>query len=322
MHIIINYDVSTMSSPSISATGLLEAHCRVRTMTTEGTIELTATGSTAIGEYGNLAMIDFDPVSADQTAVINSVSVVVTDSGGGQFAVPVVINNPKPQAKASGTPSDAADSAKDSVWKAGDGGATGGPGALPDKSAPTGRTPENPASGNSASAPGSSAAEGALGGTRRNKTAPCEVLVCSGLLDRVREGSAPKNALQPATREADCRYRQEPEAILSDGRSTVRIIMELEVKGDTAPNFFIEGAHCLSLKRVAKAWELELLPSTGAFAASVSALFDDRIVQFPLTVAPPIAPYRNRRPNPPVTGLETYLEMVNAMVRNLAEVRH
>jgi hypothetical protein len=322
MHVFINYDVSSMSNTSASATGILLAHCRVTSKTTDGTIEISATGSEPIGEYGNVVVITFDPASDEVPGVINSASVYLTESSGRQSSVPVVINNPKPRPKDPEATPDRWTAAKEAAAKAAEAGTAGEAATVRETSGVPGTSPERPATGEGASL--AKVIERSRAGSEPRPDVAYKVHVCSGLLDRARNAGAGNKAAPPLPQtagEPDCSYRQEPGALLSDGKSGARIVMEFEVKGDKAPNFFITGAHCLALKQTVGAWELELVPLPGALEASVSALYDGMMVVFPLTVAPPIDVYRKKRPTSAGAVLDAYVQQVNSMVQNLAEGR-
>jgi len=322
MHIVINYDVSTMSNPSASATGLLLAHSRVTIRMAEGTIDVTATGTEAIGEYGNVVIVQFEPAFQDKPGLISSVSVYLTDSSGRQSSVPVVINNPTPQPAAFERPADPVPPAREPARGA-DAGTLAGAEGTPRENPGTSGRPATPGTGEAASGADNPVAEPARTGKERSPAAAYRVTVCRSLLDLGGAAGVAKSADSPLppAQGSDCSYRQEPEALLSDGKSSARLVMELDVKGDTAPNFFIKGAHCLSLKRSARAWELEIEPLPGVVEASVCALYDDRMVEFPLTVAPPLEAYRKKGSSSAGAAEEARVILVNSLVRNLAKVQ-
>ncbi|GEM_PF-539028 len=83
--------------------------------------------------------------------------------------------------------------------------------------------------------------------------------------------------------------RQEPSVGLSDGISTVRLILARAGSGNAAPNFAFSGAALVSMKKGAgNSWVIEVRPETGVNSAMVTALVDSMARKFPLTVAQPL----------------------------------
>ncbi|HEY6872680.1 MAG TPA: cohesin domain-containing protein [Geobacteraceae bacterium] len=83
--------------------------------------------------------------------------------------------------------------------------------------------------------------------------------------------------------------RQQPPLALSDGKSKVKVFVEIPPGGKTAPNFALKGAEYVSLKKSGdSAWVVEVLPTKGTFEATVTVLQDGTMRQIPLTVAPPL----------------------------------
>jgi hypothetical protein len=90
-------------------------------------------------------------------------------------------------------------------------------------------------------------------------------------------------------REITPAIRQEPSASLSDGNTALNILVKFETSVDTAPNFSLNGATLLSLNRDASlAWTIEALPRAGSVQATLTILTDSEIIEYPLTVAPPV----------------------------------
>jgi hypothetical protein len=84
--------------------------------------------------------------------------------------------------------------------------------------------------------------------------------------------------------------RQEPPLVLSDGKTIVKVFVDLPATGKVAPNFALKEAKLVSLKRSSDStWVVEVLPNKGTFDAAVIVLEDDKTVKLPLTVAPPLS---------------------------------
>ncbi|MSN25290.1 MAG: hypothetical protein GJV46_05400 [Geobacter sp.] len=84
---------------------------------------------------------------------------------------------------------------------------------------------------------------------------------------------------------------QEPPVALSDGKTTVRIKVKLAKASEKSPNFVLNSAKLVSLKKGASTseWVVEALPQTNVLQAGLTILTDDGIIEFPLTVAPAVS---------------------------------
>lgn len=82
--------------------------------------------------------------------------------------------------------------------------------------------------------------------------------------------------------------RQEPAVVLSDGKTSLKIMVTLETTDDKSPNFVLNGAKLVSLNRdeASSTWIVEVLPQAGAVQASLTVLTGDKKIEYPLTVAP------------------------------------
>lgn len=83
--------------------------------------------------------------------------------------------------------------------------------------------------------------------------------------------------------------RQEPAVALSDGKTTLKILVKLETANVKSPNFALDGAKLVSLnKDDAATWIVEALPQANIVQASLTILTDSEIIEYPLTLAPPV----------------------------------
>jgi len=78
--------------------------------------------------------------------------------------------------------------------------------------------------------------------------------------------------------------------VLSDGTTHVRITATLTSSAEQAPNFALNGARLVSLTKDDQAgtWTVEALPLTNATKAGLTILNGSEVIEFPLTVAPPV----------------------------------
>lgn len=93
-------------------------------------------------------------------------------------------------------------------------------------------------------------------------------------------------------REISPTIRQEPAVALSDGRTRVRITVRLAPGDGSSPNFAPTGASLLSIARdpaSPQSWVITLLPRQNASGASLTILSGNQLIDYPLTVAPPVA---------------------------------
>ena len=84
--------------------------------------------------------------------------------------------------------------------------------------------------------------------------------------------------------------RQEPEVVLSDGKTKVKVYINLPAVGKQSPNFALKGAKLVSLKNEEKdKWVLEALPVKNSNDVKITALQDNVMTEIPLAVAQPMA---------------------------------
>lgn len=83
---------------------------------------------------------------------------------------------------------------------------------------------------------------------------------------------------------------QEPAIAVSDGKTSVKIVVKLESIADKSPNFALSGAKLVSLNRDnSSGWIIEALPQTGTLSANLTILSDSDIIDYPLTLVPPLS---------------------------------
>ena len=85
--------------------------------------------------------------------------------------------------------------------------------------------------------------------------------------------------------------RQEPPVVLSDGRSTVRVVFVSSPGTRTSSDIAVMGARLSSLKRDpdnTNTWIVDLLPDRGAYQASVAVPLGELKMIYPITIAPKV----------------------------------
>lgn len=340
MTMAMSYDTMTLTNPKVSPTGLLyQAQAKVvSNASRSGSIQVSVTSGEPINGHGNVVILDFDLVSEDWPGKITSASVYMTNRDGRQLSVPVVIENPPEKKKETPSTDDQQASSADGNSSASAQAANENPPSpnyepVPDRSESAGGssgTTANEGRNTSPTAASSSASRranetgnsarlsGVQAGNQRNNEG-CRFLAYKSVLDRIREFTGEKtgkNLLEFFAVDPVRPIRQEPAVALSDGKSTVTVVMELANKGERAPNFMVKGAHCTSLKQRDSAWVMEIVPECGVLEASVTAVSDEEIVEFPLTLAPPLDIYlKSRIASADRSSTDIYVRLVNDLAK-------
>ncbi len=100
---------------------------------------------------------------------------------------------------------------------------------------------------------------------------------------------SPDSCIALYTKEITPSVRQEPAIALSDGKTVLNLRLKLETTGDNSPNFFLNGAKMVSLSKDASlGWVIVALPKAGAVQSSLTVMTDSDIIEYPLTLAPPV----------------------------------
>jgi hypothetical protein len=83
--------------------------------------------------------------------------------------------------------------------------------------------------------------------------------------------------------------RQEPAVAIADGKTPVRISLELDPRDGYAPNFAMSDAKFVALhKEGEKSWTMTLVPNKGAWEVGLILRMGKEKIEFPLTVVPPV----------------------------------
>jgi len=84
--------------------------------------------------------------------------------------------------------------------------------------------------------------------------------------------------------------RQEPAIALNDGKTPVKLVVELKGNGEKSPNFALNGARLVSLNKDDDSftWIVEALPQVNMMQASLTILTDMDIMEYPFTLTPPV----------------------------------
>lgn len=87
---------------------------------------------------------------------------------------------------------------------------------------------------------------------------------------------------------------QEPPIALSDGKTPVRIILSQHLQEGNPPNIALSDAKLVHLGNEGeKSWVITVLPNEGTWNARLFIKVDEKTIEFPLVIAPPVKIHRD-----------------------------
>jgi hypothetical protein len=100
----------------------------------------------------------------------------------------------------------------------------------------------------------------------------------------------PANLIKIFNEEVSPSIRQQSKVAISNGTDKVKIVAALSSPNGKSPNFALNGASLVSLKRDSESgdWIIEVLPHINVLKASLTIMDGNNEIEFPLTVAPPV----------------------------------
>ncbi len=114
--------------------------------------------------------------------------------------------------------------------------------------------------------------------------------VYKGVIDRFRDfkgEKTPKNLVALFDEKVAGTIVQDPPIAFSDGKKTVTLKVDLGESG-AAPNFALRGASLKSLGKDGSKWVVVVLPEARRTDAVLIIVAGERMIEYPLTVAPPV----------------------------------
>ncbi|KAF0219903.1 MAG: hypothetical protein FD174_1627 [Geobacteraceae bacterium] len=175
--------------------------------------------------------------------------------------------------------------------------------------------PDSGATPRKSAAPVASSSPSSSSSPSPPRSGPVSFRRLEGVLDRFRAhaGERTRDALGRLFAPVGGReFRQEPEVVLADGVAEVRVAIRPAGEGEEVDSFIIRGAHCSSLLRGdAGEWLLALVPERGTLTASVTAKTGQAMVEYPLTVAPPLSLFRAGEEGGKGSYLYDFVSMAN-----------
>lgn len=266
LDISVEYDAGTLGSPRVSCGSMAaKASCSADSGTS-GVVRVHIGGTNPLFGWGQLATISFTP-QGEEAGTIQSMDARATDANGDAVAVESKVVNPDP----------------DQLLKR----------RLP-------RREQQPL-------PAQPASSGVSSGGSPASPVPAQIVVLDGCTKReeavkdlpfrrvesVLDGFRTGRGLTHEQRLAlfgrnVAEFTQEPAVVLSDGQSKVRLIVEV-ASGQKDPKFMLSGVSFLSLSQEGDRWSIEMMPAPGGYEATMTVITDKAAVEYPLTLAPPLA---------------------------------
>ena len=107
-------------------------------------------------------------------------------------------------------------------------------------------------------------------------------------------------------------FQQEPAVLLADGSAEMELTIRVKREGETVKCFLTRGARCTSLWNAGPGeWLLVLTPDRGTVSASVTVLTNLEMIEYPLTVAPPLPLFREAAEGEDIPCLREFVKIAN-----------
>lgn len=291
IEIVVGYDSSSLSNPVVSK-GLFTARTQLDSVSEDGLVKISLSRpkNFPLAGSGTLANLKFSP-TGDLPGKLTFISAYYLDREDHQINLPASIVNPADPVDPAGLSSNTSP-AKSKLPQprstAGPRGAPQSSSQIPDPLLPTQES----------------------GLQSRREDAARAYLKIPSVLERFRESPASVPAHVLFQRENTEGIRQDPEVVLTDGRTPVTVTVQFDRSDDTVPNFYLDGLHLFKLSASAEnKWVLTLLPEKGSYAARMIIVSDRSVVEFPLVVAPPVGELADDSPD----YLRRYVAAANSL---------
>lgn len=137
------------------------------------------------------------------------------------------------------------------------------------------------------------------------------------VLERFRSYKGEKNRITLGNlfRRSDAEFTQDPAVLLSDGTAQARVTVRVSAQGDQAPSFMVSGGKCVGVEITDNTWLFDIVPDRGSSATSVTILTEKSMVEYPLTVAPPLNLFDAKKAE---SALVEYVETANELASGRA----
>ena len=311
IQVTISYDSTTLGNPRVVQGGLIAGGMMMSNVTVPGSIVIAVISTSAIAGSGTIVTLTFDRKGAQpgKPVVLN---VKMVNTSGKNIAGDLTPKTEETVAQPSGnqaspesveapkTPVESASSSTSTVRSAGTITLPSADSAPKEKIEAPGQSDFKDANDTShderhdvARETGAPAAEEAREPVVAVKTDVPLAPTIQSILERFSTYSGEKSlkSLTALFEQKDLSvFSQIPAVCIADGKSTLKITL-FNIVGKKAPNFTLNGASLVSLKRKGdNDWVVEAKPNKGVYIASLTMLLDGTAKNFPLTVAPKIDP--------------------------------
>ena len=277
------YDADNLSNPGVAVTPQLRRGTFMLDTSGPGAITVTSSSPQPFNYAGNLLHLTFS-LPTGQSGKITGASVYVTRGNEVYEALPVSINDPPDLKKGQDGDSGGQEKKTDVPNPAKQ------PDQVPLREREDGETPAIAEIIAPADRSGRGVVQGGSTQGLEGRRAPYQLVL--SVLDQFRKFGTLTDTpalLEIIRNHRDQVFQQDPAAVVSDGKRSVMVTVRLEHPGEKMPLFLLRGAHFVRFKNEGSSdWVLELVPHPGVLQASISVYFENRALEFPLTVAPPL----------------------------------
>ena len=320
LDVTVRYDASAVSSPRVVLGGLAGGALMAVNSATPGKVRFALVRATPMSGAGTIATVTFtrvastgnDILSLSSLALISGKNIPITaqivnssksGDGGTQAGVqPDTVTPPAnpPVTTTNSTVDTNAGAAPPSPQNTGRTSTTGGGAGL--LVVPVPATPDTKTAPGAPDQPATETAEKNVV-REPDKTAMVEkpamklpepekkkVMAYQSVLEKFREYKGERTPQALMALFAAGNGTQEPSIALSDGKATIKVIVELNPNGENN-NFLLDGVSLVSVSMINKeknSWIVELLPDARSTEATISIPRNNQWSVMPLTVAPPL----------------------------------
>jgi hypothetical protein len=318
----IHYDPAALAGPRVSQGSLVGGALMAANLSTPGTARLALVRAVAINGSGPIATVTFNRVGSTGADIQALTASVLSGSGRTIQAGTDIVNfqktadngqgnigTPPADSSSPGSPVDvsasgSARASTDTIGVTAASSSSAAPGILlvPASSLPEkveARTTAAPSPEQAAPETRQSDAEKTIQqeaqvalaeqpAVKAPEPEKKKVMAYPGVLEKFREYKGKKSPRSLTALFGENPGQQDPPLVLSDGKTTVRMIIKLDSKGENN-NILLDGASLVSLRnKEGNIWIAELLPDRRTWQASVSVPENHQLTVMPLNVAPPM----------------------------------
>jgi hypothetical protein len=314
--VVINYDSSSLSAPTVSQGALVSGALFVTNTNSPGVIKVGVISVKAFSGSGQIGLITFaekkgsggiTSVSSKTIDSSGDLTSAQTDASGGGDSSTVFSSTPGipfSRPTTASTPATTSTSAASTSQTTGSSTTLSGYVVMPSEVTPKKETSPAETTAKVVEAPAEeleiavTSAKADIPAAAKDIEPPAKPeksksTVYSGVLERFRNYKGEKNpAILSALfkKEVASSIRQQSLVVLSDGTTNLRVVATLTSSAGASPNFALNGATLVSLKRDSNSanWIIDVLPRKNAVQATLTIMDGSEDIEYPLTTAPPL----------------------------------